>query len=129
MKSFSEGECDMADIIKNEIEFEYEDDIETEEETTFDDLTEKLMRISIDTTNLEEVKFDKANFQKGMKDASYLCGMLTALMNVGISAVDALAYCMNESTMDNNIKLNEMVNEVEMAKLKAELICNEKKVL
>ena len=30
-KSFSEGECDMADIIKNEIEFEYEDDIETEE--------------------------------------------------------------------------------------------------
>ncbi len=119
----------MADIIKNEIEFEYEDDIETEEETTFDDLMEKLMRISIDTTNLVEVKFDKANFQKGMKDASYLCGMLTALMNVGISAVDALAYCMNESTMDNNIKLNEMVNEVEMAKIKAELIYNEKRVL
>ena len=119
----------MADIIKNEIEFEYEDDIETEEETTFDDLMEKLMRISIDTTNLEEVKFDKTNFQKGMKDASYLCGMLTALMNVGISAVDALAYYMNESTMDNNIKLNEMVNEVEMSKIKAELIANEKKVL
>ena len=58
----------MADIIKNEIEFEYEDDIETEEETTFDDLMEKLMRISIDTTNLVEVKFDKTDFQKGMKD-------------------------------------------------------------
>ena len=115
----------MSEVITNEIEFT-EDDQETSE---FDELMEQLMRISVNKDNLADVEFDKANFKKGLKDISHICGMLTGLMNVGISALDALAYVMNEHVMDNNIELNKLVNEAEIAKSKFQQLQIEKQTV
>lgn len=104
------------------------DNVEVEEYD--DDMTvEQLMMHVISKENIEGVEFDKKEFQKGLKDVSYVCGMITGLMNIGVCAVDALTYVINEHTFDNSIEVNKLLNELELNKAKVLMIENEKKVL
>ena len=105
-----------------------DDNVEVEEYD--DDMTvEQLMMHVISKENIEGVEFDKKEFQKGLKDVSYVCGMITGLMNIGVCAVDALTYVINEHTFDNSIEVNKLLNELELNKTKVLMIENEKKVL
>lgn len=103
-----------------------EDNVEVEEYD--DDMTvEQLMMHVISKENIEGVEFDKKEFQKGLKDVSYVCGMITGLMNIGVCAVDALTYVINEHTFDNSIEVNKLLNELELNKTKVLMIENEKR--
>ena len=81
----------------------------------------------ISKENIEGVEYDKKEFQKGLKDISYVCGMITGLMNIGVCAVDALTYVINEHTFDNSIEVNKLLNELELNKTKVLMIEGEKR--
>ena len=102
------------------------DNVEVEEYD--DDMTvEQLMMHVISKENIEGVEYDKKEFQKGLKDISYVCGMITGLMNIGVCAVDALTYVINEHTFDNSIEVNKLLNELELNKTKVLMIEGEKR--
>ena len=103
-----------------------EDNVEVEE---YDDgmTVEQLMMHVISKENIEGVEYDKKEFQKGLKDISYVCGMITGLMNIGVCAVDALTYVINEHTFDNSIEVNKLLNELELNKTKVLMIEGEKR--
>ena len=71
--------------------------------------------VNIDKSDISEVRYDKSKFQKGIDKMSKLCGMITALVNVGITPDNALNY-ISES------ELNRQGTEatVEITKIQAE---------
>ena len=110
----------LADKLGGEVEIEeYDDDDEVS--------VEQLMMHVISKENIEGVEYDKKEFQKGLKDISYVCGMITGLMNIGVCAVDALTYVINEHTFDNSIEVNKLLNELELNKTKVLMIEGEKR--
>ena len=112
----------LADKLGGEVEIEeYDDDDEVS--------VEQLMMHVISKENIEGVEYDKKEFQKGLKDISYVCGMITGLMNIGVCAVDALTYVINEHTFDNSIEVNKLLNELELNKTKVLMIESEKRFL
>ena len=110
----------LADKLGGEVEIEECDD---DDEVS----VEQLMMHVISKENIEGVEFDKKEFQKGLKDISYVCGMITGLMNIGVCAVDALTYVINEHTFDNSIEVNKLLNELELNKTKVLMIEGEKR--
>ena len=109
----------LADKLGGEVEIEEYDD---------DDVSvEQLMMHVISKENIEGVEYDKKEFQKGLKDISYVCGMITGLMNIGVCAADALTYVINEHTFDNSIEVNKLLNELELNKAKVLMIEGEKR--
>ena len=109
----------LADKLGGEVEIEEYDDDEVS--------VEQLMMHVISKENIEGVEYDKKEFQKGLKDISYVCGMITGLMNIGVCAVDALTYVINEHTFDNSIEVNKLLNELELNKTKVLMIEGEKR--
>ena len=109
----------LADKLGGEVEIEEYDDDEVS--------VEQLMMHVISKENIEGVEYDKKEFQKGLKDISYVCGMITDLMNIGVCAVDALTYVINEHTFDNSIEVNKLLNELELNKTKVLMIEGEKR--
>lgn len=109
----------LADKLGGEFEIEEYDDDEVS--------VEQLMMHVISKENIEGVEYDKKEFQKGLKDISYVCGMITGLMNIGVCAVDALTYVINEHTFDNSIEVNKLLNELELNKTKVLMIESEKR--
>ena len=109
----------LADKLGGEDEIEEYDDDEVS--------VEQLMMHVISKENIEGVEYDKKEFQKGLKDISYVCGMITGLMNIGVCAVDALTYVINEHTFDNSIEVNKLLNELELNKTKVLMIEGEKR--
>lgn len=109
----------LADRLGGEVEIEEYDDDEVS--------VEQLMMHVISKENIEGVEYDKKEFQKGLKDISYVCGMITGLMNIGVCAVDALTYVINEHTFDNSIEVNKLLNELELNKTKVLMIESEKR--
>ena len=108
----------LADKLGGEVEIEeYDDEVSVEQ----------LMMHVISKENIEGVEYDKKEFQKGLKDISYVCGMITGLMNIGVCAVDALTYVINEHTFDNSIEVNKLLNELELNKTKVLMIEGEKR--
>ena len=109
----------LTDRLGGEVEIEEYDDDEVS--------VEQLMMHVISKENIEGVEYDKKEFQKGLKDISYVCGMITGLMNIGVCAVDALTYVINEHTFDNSIEVNKLLNELELNKTKVLMIEGEKR--
>ena len=109
----------LADKLGGKVEIEEYDDDEVS--------VEQLMMHVISKENIEGVEYDKKEFQKGLKDISYVCGMITGLMNIGVCAVDALTYVINEHTFDNSIEVNKLLNELELNKTKVLMIEGEKR--
>lgn len=62
--------------------------------------------IQMEIDNLCEIHFDEKEFQKGIKEISKVCGVITGLINVGISPNNALDYVINKETIEHNQKLN-----------------------
>ena len=111
----------LADRLKD-------DGVEVEVNEYDDDMTvEQLMMHVISKESIEGVEFDKKEFQKGLKDISYVCGMITGLMNIGVCATDSLTYVMNEHVLSNSISVNKLLNELELNKAKVIMIENEKR--
>ena len=46
----------------------------------------------INKDNISDIQYDKSKFEKGISKMSKICGMITALVNVGITPDNALAY-------------------------------------
>ena len=62
--------------------------------------------------------YDTDQFYKGVKDASYSAGVITALLNAGVSESFVLDYLLSKDSIEHNIKvaeINKSMN-VEVAK-------------
>lgn len=66
--------------------------------------------IPMELENLKGIKYDKKEFDKGIKDYSYVAGAISSLLNAGLSSTDALNYIINRETIEHNFKLQEIIN-------------------
>lgn len=66
--------------------------------------------IPMELENLKGIKYDKKEFDKGVKDYSYVAGAISSLLNAGLSSTDALNYIINRETIEHNFKLQEIIN-------------------
>lgn len=71
--------------------------------------------VNIDTEDLFKLKHDKNKFKSGIDSVSYICGQITALVNVGINPSEALLYISNMNTLDKATK-----NEKDLAKIQSD---------
>ncbi|GEM_PF-4716147 len=78
--------------------------------------------IPIDTSNLDGVKLNKKKFQEGLDDSSYYAGVISTLMNSGISAQDCMTWVLNDQTLKANKELQALVNENNIAVAKIQVI-------
>jgi hypothetical protein len=88
------------------------------------------LQLGID--NLAEdlnIKLDNKEFARGIKDASYACGMYTALINVGFSMEDAVAYIFNRMNVDHNILTTQISTNANIEVSKNASILKEKELL
>jgi hypothetical protein len=96
----------MCDNCENQNMLEEEDLDGTVENN---ELTYFATPLIFDTENLaEDIKFDKDEFNKGIKKVSYDCGIFTALINSGMAYEDAFAYIIALKNIEMNIKLAEI---------------------
>ena len=94
---------------------------EHEETDDKDYLDENL--ILINTEKLGDCKIDVQKFREGIESVSFLCGAITALVNVGINPNKAMNYLIDkeaaESAMRHNIDIANIQKEtsIETSKL------------
>lgn len=63
--------------------------------------------------NLDSILFDSEAFSSGVNNLSYLCGQISALVNVGITPSEALNYLSSKEGMDKAIAHEERVGEMQ----------------
>lgn len=120
------------EVLKNEVEYaenEQQEEIDVQSDDVEVDLKELMadnLMISVDISNLSDIKFNEKRFQKGIDDISYVCGIITGLINVGVTAVDALAYVMAEHSLENNIEINKIASDAEVEKSKIKNLQSDK---
>jgi len=80
--------------------------------------------IPIKTDNVMISTFDDGKFQKGINDYSYIAGKLTALINTGVTPLEALNFILNQDTFKFNTEINKLICEkdIEVSKNQANLI-------
>ena len=105
-------DVEMNEEVEQEKEFSIED-LSREEliETVYSLLSTKEKEIDLDNSIIA----DSASFQKGVKKASFYAGFYSCLVNCGLSTQDAYELTMNESTSRNNLNLQKLVNEGNIA--------------
>ena len=108
-------ECKDVEIneeVEQEKEFTIED-LSHEElvETVYSLLSTKEKEINLDNSRISELD----SFQKGVEKASFYAGFYSCLVNCGLSTQDAYELTLNESTSRNNLKLQKVVNEGNIA--------------
>lgn len=88
--------------------------------------------LELGTDNLAEddrIQLDNDEFVRGLKDASYACGMYTALINVGFSMEDAVAYIFNRMNVDHNIEVSKINANATVESSKNVAVVREKELL
>jgi hypothetical protein len=62
--------------------------------------------------------YDTDEFFKGISETSYLAGVITAILNTGVSESFILDYLMNKDSIAHSIKVSEINKEmnIEIAK-------------
>jgi hypothetical protein len=96
---------------------------EEELQTALSELQDVLIPpLQLPVDNLEGVMFDKKSFSRGVSEASYTAGYITALVNVGLSPVSALDYLLNKDTIEHNLKLADKNNETSVKVAEKQLI-------
>lgn len=85
---------------------------------------EQLPPIEIDVED-----YNQEEFQRGIKDSSYLAGQITALLNAGVSEGFVLDFLLNQATIDHNIKAAEVNKEMNIEIAKNQRITVEKNEL
>jgi hypothetical protein len=78
------------------------------QEPEYEQLTMFCEPIYLDTENVEDLQLDKIEFEKGLKEVSYLSGMVTGLINIGIPLEEAINYLYARLNSDMNIKIAEI---------------------
>jgi hypothetical protein len=74
-------------------------------------VVEQLMSIKdieVDIDDVQGIKLDKKEFEKGIKLVSLTCGMISALTSVGLTKDQVMDYVINEQNINFNLKLNQM---------------------
>lgn len=89
--------------------------------------------VNIDIENLNDITFSKESFQKGVNKMSKLCGMISALVNVGIPPDMALNYLAtqkaNKATIDMSLKTIEMQTQANIESAKYEYCTTQKNTI
>jgi hypothetical protein len=88
--------------------------------------------LELTTDNLAEdinIQLDKTEFIRGLKDASYACGMYTALINCGMSMEDSIGIIMNKMNVDHNILMSRIQADGSIEVSKNTSILKEKDML
>jgi len=81
----------------------------------------------IDINGTEKLDLDE--FSRGIKEASFACGMYTALLNVGFTQEDAIAYIFNRMNIDNNIEIGKISANATIESSKNVNLAKEKEML
>jgi hypothetical protein len=69
---------------------------------------------------------NNSKFSDGVNDSLYYAGMITGLMNLGISNVDAMTILLNKMNMDFNLELAKNNNDTSIECSKNQQIMIEK---
>ena len=78
---------------------------------------------------LEDIGYDEDEFENGVNSISFDCGQITALLNIGLSIEDALAYLTNKLLMQNSIDLAKINQNTSVLVAKEQSIQTEKNTL
>jgi type II secretory pathway component PulF len=116
---------DLKDIREELSENSEENQEQQYENMNLEDLVSQLQQdaalnpIELNVDNLTDIEINKDNFSKGLKDISYTCGMLTGLINIGLSPKDALDYVLNQENINHNQRLQDKINNnnIEVSKI------------
>lgn len=96
-------------------DIDYLDDLDGldgfDESDVLEDLFSKLNNIQLDTEGLEEIKIDKKEFLKGVKQVSILAGMFSCLRSVGMDMDSASAFILNERNISHAQSIQELINK------------------
>lgn len=88
--------------------------------------------LEISTENLAEdinVQYDKNEFIKGLKDASYFAGLYTGLINAAFTQEDAITLIFNRMNIENNIEISKINANSNIECSKNTLTLKEKEIL
>jgi len=81
----------------------------------------------IDINGIEQL--DKDEFNRGIKEASFACGMYTALLNCGFTQEDSIAYIFNRMNIENNIEIGKISANATIESSKNVNLAKEKEML
>jgi len=81
----------------------------------------------IDINGTEKLDLDE--FTRGIKEASFACGMYTALLNVGFTQEDSIAYIFNRMNIENNIEIGKISANATIESSKNVTLVKEKEML
>lgn len=70
--------------------------------------------------------FDSEKFHEGIKDTSYLAGVVTTLFNCGLSEGFILDYILNKETVAHNIEVTKLNKEMNIEVSKNAKVAQEK---
>ena len=70
-----------------------------------DEMMRNLLINVMDTANIQECRYNKNEFNKGVAEMSRTAGMITALVNAGLMPSEALEYICAMNTNDTTYKL------------------------
>lgn len=92
-----------------------------------EDIFSDLIGVGLDTSELEDIKIDKKEFEKGVKSVSKIAGMFSCLKNVGMDTDSAFSYIINERNIEHSQIMQKMINkdQKEVAKIQSLQIDNQ----
>lgn len=70
-----------------------------------DEMMRNLLINVMDTTNIQDCRYNRHEFNKGVAEMSKTAGMITALVNAGLMPSEALEYICAMNTNDTTYKL------------------------
>lgn len=86
--------------------------------------------LALNTENLaEDIKFNKDEFNRGVKNASYYAGMYAAYINAGMSNIDAYTLVITEKQIELSTKVAEINSKTAIESSKNQSIMIEKNSL
>ena len=124
--------CDNCKEIITETSETSKPNTEQESKSPLDDILLFTEPFSISTDNLEnhkDIKIDKDEFIKGMKEASYFSGFYTCLINSGMSMEDVVSIIMNKMNVDHNILMSRIQTDGSIEVSKNSVLIKEKDML
>lgn len=70
--------------------------------------------------------YDDKEFYRGIKETSHLAGVITAILNTGVSEGFVLDYLMNKDSIAHSIKVAEITREMNVEMVKNQKAAQEK---
>ena len=70
--------------------------------------------------------YDIEEFERGIKETSHLAGVITAMLNVGVSENFVLDYLLSQATIKHNLKTAELNKEMNVEISKNHKTANDK---